>query len=115
MTLTGQRYRRPSQAKYRSRRYTPCSDITIGVPDCHFAARASSAGSPLDTAWQTSASTTRPDSGRKKCSMSSVASTASRTLRGVERWNSVSYTHLRAHETDSYLVCRLLLEKKKKK
>ena len=27
---------------------------------------------------------------------------------------SVSYTHLRAHETDSYLVCRLLLEKKKK-
>src|SRR5665647_3871728 len=30
---------------------------------------------------------------------------------GVE---AVSYTHLRAHETDSYLVCRLLLEKKKK-
>eukprot|EP00826_Nyctotherus_ovalis_P037512 TRINITY_DN3423_c0_g1_i3.p1 TRINITY_DN3423_c0_g1~~TRINITY_DN3423_c0_g1_i3.p1 ORF type:complete len:106 (+),score=20.14 TRINITY_DN3423_c0_g1_i3:94-411(+) len=29
--------------------------------------------------------------------------------------NPVSYTHLRAHETDSYLVCRLLLEKKKKK
>src|SRR5665647_1811572 len=28
---------------------------------------------------------------------------------GVE---AVSYTHLRAHETDSYLVCRLLLEKK---
>ena len=27
---------------------------------------------------------------------------------------TVSYTHLRAHETDSYLVCRLLLEKKKK-
>src|SRR5665647_3748708 len=25
----------------------------------------------------------------------------------------VSYTHLRAHETDSYLVCRLLLETKK--
>src|SRR5680860_422449 len=24
----------------------------------------------------------------------------------------VSYTHLRAHETDSYLVCRLLLEQK---
>src|SRR5665647_42411 len=29
------------------------------------------------------------------------------------RMASVSYTHLRAHETDSYLVCRLLLEKKK--
>src|SRR5665647_3923268 len=27
------------------------------------------------------------------------------------RSNAVSYTHLRAHETDSYLVCRLLLEK----
>ena len=24
---------------------------------------------------------------------------------------TVSYTHLRAHETDQYLVCRLLLEK----
>src|SRR5665647_2685453 len=32
----------------------------------------------------------------------------------VERCHDpVSYTHLRAHETDSYLVCRLLLEKKK--
>src|SRR5664279_5914478 len=29
-------------------------------------------------------------------------------------YEAVSYTHLRAHETDSYLVCRLLLEKKKK-
>ena len=26
---------------------------------------------------------------------------------------TVAYTPLRAHETDSYLVCRLLLEKKK--
>src|SRR5680860_1051604 len=37
---------------------------------------------------------------------------------GPAYWNAhspVSYTHLRAHETDSYLVCRLLLEKKKKK
>ena len=30
----------------------------------------------------------------------------------VEWRGPVSYTHLRAHETDSYLVCRLLLEKK---
>ena len=41
-------------------------------------------------------------------------------IRGMEtpyhyRNKAVSYTHLRAHETDSYLVCRLLLEKKKKK
>src|SRR5680860_1586670 len=32
--------------------------------------------------------------------------------KGYLRVWSVSYTHLRAHETDSYLVCRLLLEKK---
>src|SRR5680860_1161232 len=32
----------------------------------------------------------------------------------LETFKAVSYTHLRAHETDSYLVCRLLLEKKKK-
>ena len=32
---------------------------------------------------------------------------------GTNRVTPVSYTHLRAHETDSYLVCRLLLEKKK--
>src|SRR5680860_1781415 len=36
-------------------------------------------------------------------------------LRSFPRPDPVSYTHLRAHETDSYLVCRLLLEKKKKK
>src|SRR5660398_289801 len=30
------------------------------------------------------------------------------------RKGSVSYTHLRAHETKANLVCRLLLEKKKK-
>ena len=29
----------------------------------------------------------------------------------AESPGAVSYTHLRAHETDSYLVCRLLLEK----
>src|SRR5665647_3832795 len=46
----------------------------------------------------------------------------SKIVNSDSRWNPlarrpipVSYTHLRAHETDSYLVCRLLLEKKKKK
>src|SRR5680860_1614933 len=34
---------------------------------------------------------------------------------GIPSQNPVSYTHLRAHETDSYLVCRLLLETKKTK
>ena len=31
----------------------------------------------------------------------------------LERLDSVSYTHLRAHETVLDLVCRILLEKKK--
>ena len=34
--------------------------------------------------------------------------------RVLDCFNSVSYTHLRAHETREDLVCRLLLEKKKK-
>ena len=33
----------------------------------------------------------------------------------VRNMETVSYTHLRAHETGRNLVCRLLLEKKKKK
>ena len=37
------------------------------------------------------------------------------TIDSAEGALTVSYTHLRAHETDSYLVCRLLLEKKKKR
>src|SRR5660398_49811 len=40
-----------------------------------------------------------------------------RTLRFLfdGTYEAVSYTHLRAHETKANLVCRLLLEKKKKK
>src|SRR5680860_1827954 len=41
---------------------------------------------------------------------------AIRLLRNKDiSYDPVSYTHLRAHETDSYLVCRLLLENKKTK
>eukprot|EP00658_Telonema_sp_P-2_P048571 TRINITY_DN3693_c0_g9_i1.p1 TRINITY_DN3693_c0_g9~~TRINITY_DN3693_c0_g9_i1.p1 ORF type:complete len:189 (+),score=17.63 TRINITY_DN3693_c0_g9_i1:76-642(+) len=41
-----------------------------------------------------------------------------RTALGILPYSAlipVSYTHLRAHETPEHLVCRLLLEKKKKK
>src|SRR5680860_1080461 len=41
-------------------------------------------------------------------SCTNVTSVDCRNSGGIR---SVSYTHLRAHETDSYLVCRLLLEK----
>ena len=33
-------------------------------------------------------------------------------LESVQGGETVSYTHLRAHETSLHLVCRLLLEKK---
>ena len=33
---------------------------------------------------------------------------------GQRKYMAVSYTHLRAHETKANLVCRLLLEKKKR-
>src|SRR5680860_1806513 len=36
---------------------------------------------------------------------------ATTPMADTSRVLAVSYTHLRAHETDSYLVCRLLLEK----
>ncbi len=32
----------------------------------------------------------------------------------IDTYEDVSYKHLRAHETKANLVCRLLLEKKKK-
>src|SRR5680860_329398 len=79
---------------------------------------------------KTTDSSTQPDNWRKEsacdCRASARPSSSWRrytrpaSLRAtpsssrVER-RPVSYTHLRAHETDSYLVCRLLLEKKKKK
>src|SRR5665647_3840914 len=44
-----------------------------------------------------------------------VDKNAQKGIRSIDIRTSLSYTHLRAHETDSYLVCRLLLEKKKKK
>src|SRR5665647_3875128 len=53
--------------------------------------------------------------GEKNLISPTRAHTASLSLYSLRRiYVPVSYTHLRAHETDSYLVCRLLLEKKKK-
>ena len=43
----------------------------------------------------------------------SVRSLSSRDEPAIRAMVSVSYTHLRAHETVLDLVCRLLLEKKK--
>ena len=45
-----------------------------------------------------------------------MGETSAKSMRGsgMEDVISVSYTHLRAHETCADLVCRLLLEKKKK-
>eukprot|EP00658_Telonema_sp_P-2_P046058 TRINITY_DN34143_c0_g1_i1.p1 TRINITY_DN34143_c0_g1~~TRINITY_DN34143_c0_g1_i1.p1 ORF type:complete len:113 (+),score=45.94 TRINITY_DN34143_c0_g1_i1:86-424(+) len=46
----------------------------------------------------------------KKCRDDNDAEEESSSSSGT-----VSYTHLRAHETPEHLVCRLLLEKKKKR
>src|SRR5450756_943646 len=43
-----------------------------------------------------------------------IASVTAGKTTTVDGASSVSYTHLRAHETRHDLVCRLLLEKKKK-
>src|SRR5450756_2856472 len=47
-------------------------------------------------------------------SRSTTTPTCSATCRVSASSTPVSYTHLRAHETRHDLVCRLLLEKKKK-
>ena len=41
-------------------------------------------------------------------------STIKNFCKNHDECKAVSYTHLRAHETSQDLVCRLLLEKKKK-
>src|SRR5665647_1874335 len=53
----------------------------------------------------------RIDTYRLTCSLLTWGDRAAMTC-GMPDPVAVSYTHLRAHETDSYLVCRLLLEKK---
>ena len=45
--------------------------------------------------------------------MSGVVKDPTKDKLYIQDVTSVSYTHLRAHETLRYLVCRLLLEKKK--
>ena len=50
--------------------------------------------------------------GKEAASLSSLVK---KEYQIPDSYYSVSYTHLRAHETGRNLVCRLLLEKKKKK
>src|SRR5674476_407466 len=51
--------------------------------------------------------------GSRNCEV--LSTDAGRAGGPVRSSDAVSYTHLRAHETGRNLVCRLLLEKKKKK
>ena len=48
------------------------------------------------------------------CFGTEVTNVKTNLLTNDESHIAVSYTHLRAHETLRHLVCRLLLEKKKK-
>src|SRR5664279_4022177 len=63
----------------------------VNVPDCGFPA------SGLRIPAAPIVTTANPDP---------TAGTASTSFSAVEATRPVSYTHLRAHETDSYLVCR---------
>ena len=45
--------------------------------------------------------------------MASITALPATANAATLKMGAVSYTHLRAHETLRYLVCRLLLEKKK--
>ena len=53
--------------------------------------------------------------GLTKGQASPTTMMGTKTTLQVEGVIPVSYTHLRAHETPEHLVCRLLLEQKKKK
>src|SRR5450759_5554788 len=76
---------------------------------------------------ETQSDGTQLSHGTDSCGLRQIASNPHRrtlnTLHLRSRWRDdggcgllpVSYTHLRAHETRHDLVCRLLLEKKKKK
>ena len=55
------------------------------------------------------------DAGREGELIFRLISQYAKAKQPVRRLWPVSYTHLRAHETVLDLVCRLLLEKKKKK
>eukprot|EP00658_Telonema_sp_P-2_P031989 TRINITY_DN2380_c0_g1_i3.p1 TRINITY_DN2380_c0_g1~~TRINITY_DN2380_c0_g1_i3.p1 ORF type:complete len:166 (-),score=63.50 TRINITY_DN2380_c0_g1_i3:95-592(-) len=59
----------------------------------------------------------RAELNRRKAALVQEQLKALRDLaaRRDQKLGAVSYTHLRAHETPEHLVCRLLLEKKKKK
>src|SRR5664279_6212254 len=48
----------------------------------------------------------QPDAGCQQGALDDILHTA-RTMPADQATGPVSYTHLRAHETDSYLVCRL--------
>src|SRR5665213_1401968 len=75
-----------------------------------FVMRVSRSTSPSLTATDVAA-LARPSS--KRVSYSRIPAKSPVNGRPV-RFAPVSYTHLRAHETGRNLVCRLLLEKKKK-
>ena len=51
--------------------------------------------------------------GKEGISREELLDILTKTDNGIASIVSVSYTHLRAHETLANLVCRLLLEKKK--
>src|SRR5680860_1803390 len=92
--------------------WSTSSQVTL-APSC-----ASRKSTQSRTAWcsttLTKSRTRRGSTSRRAQNKPLMARLSDSVPPEVNSTSAVSYTHLRAHETDSYLVCRLLLEKKKK-
>src|SRR5674536_384220 len=97
-----------------------CSPVTCRRPGCRPSTPPEHSGSSIDRpgtpsrATSCSAPVGRTVPARRHCyALAAVLSPTSLRLVGWRSPWTVSYTHLRAHETPEHLVCRLLLEKKK--
>ena len=74
-------------------------------------ARASKAADNTSVSKETKRTTAKTTAKTKAVTASKVISGTSKEVMQMIEYQTVSYTHLRAHETRSNLVCRLLLEK----
>src|SRR5665811_2488995 len=97
-----------------ARRYTRRAGRTHEQRGRHCATRQWPAG-PLSCCTVTATLLMSSPSSSGIPSSASLTITSNRSGSTSTMQQAVSYTHLRAHETVLDLVCRLLLEKKKKK
>src|SRR5680860_697818 len=91
---------------------TAADHITMQVPEGEICVLLGPSGCGKTTTLKMVNRIVTPTSGRVLINGEDTTQQDTVTLRrNIGYVIPVSYTHLRAHETDSYLVCRLLLEK----